>query len=191
MKLPSDFKLTERARGESIVLRPPKWAEYDAWSQLRRDNEAKLAPWEPEWDEKYLTRPSYRARLARFKRLMADGTGYPFHIFLGSSDHFIGACHVTGIRRHVAQSGQIGYWLGDPFTQKGYARAAVRAVTRFSFETLGLHRIEAAVQATNHRSVKLLEACGYTREGTAREYLRINGVWQDHEIYARLSSDIA
>lgn len=190
MKVGTDTTLFERARGDGVYLRHPKWAEYDAWADLRRANEAELAPWEPEWDLEHLSRPSYRSRLARFKRLVADGSGYPFHIFLASNEHFIGACHVTGIKRHVSQSAQLGYWIGEAYARKGYARAAVRAATRFSFETLGLHRVEAAVQADNVRSIRLLEACGYSKEGTARGYLRINGQWRDHDIYARLSTDI-
>jgi len=54
---------------------------------------------------------------------------------------------------------------------------------------LGLHRIEAAVQADNLPSIKVLEASGFCREGMARGYLKINGVWQDHIIYALLSGD--
>jgi len=52
-----------------------------------------------------------------------------------------------------------------------------------------LHRIEAGVQANNTASIKVLTAMGYSREGTARGYLKINGTWQDHDIYAKLSSD--
>jgi len=52
-----------------------------------------------------------------------------------------------------------------------------------------LHRIEAGVQADNAASIKVLNAMGYQREGTARGYLKINNKWQDHDIYAKLSSD--
>ena len=96
---------------------------------------------------------------------------------------------VIDVRRHVAQSAQIGYWLGEEHSGKGFARAAVRATTKFCFENLGLHRVEAAVQPDNERSIRLLEAIGFQHEGRARGALKINGVWQDHEIYALLSSD--
>jgi len=52
-----------------------------------------------------------------------------------------------------------------------------------------LHRIEAAVQSDNAASIKVLKASGFTYEGQARGYLKINGVWRDHDIYARLSGD--
>jgi [ribosomal protein S5]-alanine N-acetyltransferase len=57
------------------------------------------------------------------------------------------------------------------------------------FQTLGFHRLEAACLPSNTASIKLLEKTGFKREGLARRYLRINGVWQDHLLYALLDSD--
>ena len=67
--------------------------------------------------------------------------------------------------------------------------AAVRAVIPFVFDSLELHRLEAACLPTNTASIKLLEKTGFKREGLARRYLRINGVWQDHLLYALLDTD--
>jgi ribosomal-protein-alanine N-acetyltransferase len=57
------------------------------------------------------------------------------------------------------------------------------------FDSLELHRLEAACLPANVASIKLLERTGFTREGMARRYLKINGVWQDHLLYALLESD--
>jgi len=62
-------------------------------------------------------------------------------------------------------------------------------VLPFCFETLRLHRVEAACIPTNTASIRLLERCGFLREGFARQYLCINGVWQDHVLFARLNDD--
>jgi ribosomal-protein-alanine N-acetyltransferase len=67
--------------------------------------------------------------------------------------------------------------------------AAVRAVIPFAFSTLRLHRVEAACIPDNIASIRLLERSGFRREGVAREYLCINGIWQDHLLYARLRDD--
>ena len=74
---------------------------------------------------------------------------------------------------------------------RGYMTAAVRAVIPFVFDSLELHRLEAACLPANAASIKLLERTGFTREGMARRYLKINGVWQDHLLYALLESDSA
>ena len=63
--------------------------------------------------------------------------------------------------------------------------AAVRALIPFASITLRLHRLEAACIPEQRRSIGLLEKTGFKREGYARGYLCINGIWQDHLLYAR------
>ena len=64
--------------------------------------------------------------------------------------------------------------------------AAVKALVPFAFHSLRLHRLEAACIPANMGSIRLLEKAGFQREGFAREYLCINGLWQDHLLFARL-----
>jgi ribosomal-protein-alanine N-acetyltransferase len=66
--------------------------------------------------------------------------------------------------------------------------AAVRAIVPFAFASLRLHRLEAACIPSNGGSIKLLEKTGFAREGYAREYLCINGIWQDHLLYAHVNN---
>ncbi len=66
---------------------------------------------------------------------------------------------------------------------------AVLLVVQFGFETLRLHRIEAACIPDNQRSIRVLEKAGFRREGLSRSYLRINGVWRDHLLYALIAGD--
>jgi len=181
--------LTAQTAGRGVTLRHPRWADFEDWASLRRENAQYLIPWEPEWTEAHLTRNSYRLRLNRFKKMTAADKAYPFHVFKGQSDVIIGACNVTHIERGISQSAKLGYWIGQDHTGKGYARSAVRASCQFCFEVLGLHRVEAAVQADNIASIKVLEAVGFQPEGTARGALKINGQWRDHIIYAKLSFD--
>jgi ribosomal-protein-alanine N-acetyltransferase len=65
----------------------------------------------------------------------------------------------------------------------------MRALVPFSFNNLRIHRLEAACITTNAASIRLLEKSGFQREGYARQYLCINGMWQDHLLYARLRDD--
>jgi len=66
---------------------------------------------------------------------------------------------------------------------------AVGLVCDFAFDTLRLHRIEAACIPDNVRSVRVLEKAGFQREGLLRAYLRINGSWQNHYLYALIADD--
>lgn len=173
--------------GGPMRLRHPQWVDYEQWSDIRRADADYLRPWEPDWLAGHLSRASYRTRLSSFKKLVAKDRAYPFHIL--RDDTLIGAVNLTHVERGAAQSAKLGYWVAQSHAGRGHARASVRALTRFAFDTLALHRVEAAVQAENKASIRVLEACGYQREGIARGLLRINGDWADHAIYARLRND--
>ncbi|WP_017931289.1 GNAT family N-acetyltransferase [Robiginitomaculum antarcticum] len=181
--------LFETVAGGGVHLRHPQWADYDAWAELRLSSRQHLQPWEPRWSDDHLTRSAYRARLTRFKKMVAADQGYPFHIFRASDNVMVGAVNLTNVQRKVKQSCALGYWIAQRHSRQGYARAAVRAVSRFAFETLALHRIEAAVGLDNTASRHLLDAAGFTHEGIGRGYLKIDGVWRDHDLMAKLSND--
>jgi ribosomal-protein-alanine N-acetyltransferase len=87
------------------------------------------------------------------------------------------------------QAGTIGYWVGQPHAHRGYMTTALRCCCRRCSAKLNLHRIEAACIPTNAPSIRVLEKCGFTREGLARRYLCINGVWQDHLLFGMLHED--
>ena len=188
MKANSSTVLTGNAAGGSVILSHPRWADFESWVALRRENREFLSPWEPLWNEAHLSRASYRARLSRFKKMTSSGEAFPFHIFRNEDNRLIGACNLTHIDR-IGKSAKLGYWIGEHFNRQGFARASVGSACKFSFETLGLHRIEAAVKPDNEASIRVLSALGFTHEGCARGYLKINGQWTDHDIYAKLSSD--
>jgi ribosomal-protein-alanine N-acetyltransferase len=79
--------------------------------------------------------------------------------------------------------------MGQPYAGQGNMAAGVRAVIPFVFEVLRLRRIEAACLPGNDASIRLLERVGFIREGLARQYLCIDGRWQDHLLFAFLKGD--
>ena len=128
--------------------------------------------------------------MRHYLRDLREDMGYALFIFAASSGSLIGGLTLCNVRRGVTQSCTLGYWVGADYAKQGYMTAAVRAVVPFVFDSLELHRLEAACLPTNAASIKLLEKTGFKREGMARRYLRINGVWQDHLLYALLDSDM-
>jgi [ribosomal protein S5]-alanine N-acetyltransferase len=171
-------------RGDGIYLRPAVSGDFAAWVRLRSESREFLTPWEPLWPEDDLTRAAFRRRLRRQSDEMARDEAFSFLIFDAGADTLLGGLTLGGIRRGVAQSGTLGYWMGAPHAGKGRMTRAVAAAVRFGFATLRLHRIEAACLPENAASQTLLERNGFQREGLARGYLRINGAWRDHLLYA-------
>jgi ribosomal-protein-alanine N-acetyltransferase len=175
--------------GNGVMLRPPQPGDFAEWATLRETSRAFLTPWEPIWPTDDLTRAAFRRRLRRYAEDQRSDQAYTFFIYRKTDNALVGGLTLANVRRGVAQTGSLGYWIGAPHARHGHMTAAVRSILPFAFVTLRLHRLEAACIPTNAASVGLLEKCGFTREGYAREYLCINGIWQDHLLYARLKGD--
>lgn len=178
-----------RVDGRAVFLRPPQPRDWRAWSDLRAGSRGFLAPWEPTWPSDSLTRAAFLRRLRRHAIEWRDDEGYAFLVFAQGGETLVGGISLTNVRRGVAQTGTIGYWVGEPYARRGYISEATRLVCGFAFDQLGLHRVEAACLPHNQASRGLLEKVGFTREGYARGYLRIDGEWRDHILYAMLRED--
>ena len=175
--------------GNGVTLRLPQSGDYAEWAALREASRTFLVPWEPTWPADDLTRGAFRRRLKRYAEDVRNDLAYAFLISRSDDNAMVGGLTIANIRRGVAQAGSIGYWIGAPFSRKGYMTAAMRVLIPFCFGTLRLHRLEAACIPGNTASIRLLENTGFEREGYARSYLCINGTWQDHLLYARLKDD--
>ena len=172
--------------GEGVILRTPQATDHAEWAALREHSREFLTPWEPTWPADDLSRSAFRRRIRRYTEDLRTDQSYAFLIFRSTDGRLVGGLTLANVRRGVAQAGSLGYWMGLPHIRQGYMTAAVRAVIPFAFGTLRLHRLEAACIPTNTASIRLLENTGFVREGYAREYLCINGIWQDHLLYGRL-----
>lgn len=185
-RLPSSVPPALVPRGHGLILRAPQMADYIQWSQLRESSRAFLTPWEPIWPSDDLTRSGYRRRLRRYAEDIAEDKSYPFLVFREENGALIGGITLANVRRGIVQAGTIGYWIGERYARQGLMTTALRVLLPSLFGELHLHRVEAACIPTNVGSVRVLEKCGFRREGLAKRYLCINGVWQDHYLYGLL-----
>lgn len=176
--------------GESIFLRPPQIADYAMWADIRATSRAFLKPWEPSWANDDLTRNAFRRRIRRYQQETREGQAHALFIFRKQDEQLVGGLNLSNIRRGVTQAASLGYWMGESFAGQGYMSAAVRSTLPFAFNSLGLHRVEAACIPDNQRSINLLQRLGFQREGYAREYLCIDGRWRDHVLFAILKKDL-
>ena len=177
-------------RAGQVYLRVPQMADFQGWAELRASSRDFLTPWEPTWPRDDLSKSSFRRRLKRYGRDMRDDLAYPFFLFEIDSDNIIGGLTLSNVRRGVAQSCALGYWIGQPYARNGYMTAAVTAIIPYVFKTLQLHRLEAACLPINEASVRLLKRSGFNEEGYAQGYLRINGKWQDHLLFGLIADDM-
>lgn len=176
-------------RSERVVLRLPQGRDYESWRRVREESRDFLKPWEPLRPVDELSRRSYRQHLSRYVQEAHERTSFTFFLLPPGGGEVLGGITVGNIRRGVAQCCTLGYWMGEAHAGKGLMRAAVELLKPFVFEVEGLHRIEAACLPSNARSMRLLERTGFRREGYLKKYLKIDGSWEDHHLYALLAED--
>jgi ribosomal-protein-alanine N-acetyltransferase len=177
-----------RLVGDTVYLRPPERSDYEEWATLRARSRGFLTPWEPSWPPDALSRANFRARLQRYGEDWRSDQAYNFCIF-NWEHRLVGGVGLSNLRRGVAESASLGYWVGEPWARRGYMTAALPLVLDFAFGRLRLHRVEAACLPSNVPSKTLLARAGFREEGYARQYLCIDGKWQDHVLFAILRSD--
>ncbi len=177
-------------KGQFVYLRYPDVTDWDAWAELRETSREFLTPWEPLWPADDLTRTAFKRRIRRYLRDIKDDTAYPFFIFRKSDRALVGGVTISNVRRGVTQACSVGYWTGEPHARRGYMRDGLRTLVLHAIKDLGFHRIEAACLPNNAPSKALLKQTGFTEEGYARKYLRINGSWQDHILFGLIENDL-
>lgn len=184
------YELTDTVETVRLTMRFPVMDDYEQWVGLRNQSRAFLVPWEASWPADDLSRSAFAYRLKHYRGNVRKDEAYPLLLFKADDNNqLVGGITISNVRRGIAQTAQLGYWIGQPFANQGYMTEAVRAVADFCFGQLGLNRVEAACLLKNNPSTCVLEKCGFSREGIARKYLKINGVYQDHILFALLKDD--
>lgn len=152
-------------------------------------NRAHLSPWEPVPVPGFHTIEGQRARSLESAASRAAGRGAEFAIVEDEGGALVGRVGLSGIMRGPFQSAHLGYLVDAAHCGRGYASEAVRQLLTVAFGELRLHRVEAAVMPANTASLRAIARAGFREEGLARRYLLINGVWEDHRIFARTVED--
>ena len=109
-------------------------------------------------------------------------------ISLLQKDVFVGLCGMK-ISQDRFRMGEIYYKLAPEFWGKGYATEVGKALIKFGFEEMNLHRIDAGAHIENVASIRVLEKIGMIREGQHRKILPIRGDWYDNYHYAIIETD--
>lgn len=124
-------------------------------------------------------------QLSERSRLL--GTDFSFGIFSG--DKLIGKIALEAVRRGPYESAFLSAWLDKDSQGQENIETAFVLLCKFGFEDLGLNRIECAVLPDNEAVQKALKKVGVESEGTAREYLLVDGESRDHLRYVITATD--
>lgn len=172
-----------------IYLRFLEPTDAAAALDLLERNRDFFRPFDPYRPPEHWTEQGQGDLLEASAQRCKHGDEYPFGVFLVSNDLLIGRVTLSNVVRRAFQNAYIGYSLDQDFNGRGFMTTAVSATVDFAFGPGELHRVQAAVMPDNISSIRVVEKAGFRREGFAPNYLRINGRWRDHNLYATTAED--
>ena len=179
-----------RLEDPPTAIRPTSLEDADEQLALRQANREHTTPWDPRRDDSFYTIAGQRLELELDARAWSAGTAYAFAVLaVDEDDRLVGRVALANVVRGPWQNATLGYWVDQRSGGRGHAARAVRLALRYAFDEVGLHRVQPAVIPRNARSLRVVENVGFRHEGRALRYLKINGIWEDHEIYALTAED--
>ena len=179
--------LTQTDLVDGIDMRPLALEDAKELAAAYSRNRAHLAPWEPTRSSEFFTEAVQSKDIADRIASGKAGSGYSLGLFDGVT--IVGRFNLAGIVRGPFQSAALGYWVDGEYAGRGLATATVKAIVRMAREDLGLHRVEASTLLHNLRSQRVLLNAGFQQIGMAPKYLKIAGIWQDHNLYQAILHD--
>lgn len=156
--------------------------------EFQQQNKVFLAPWEPLRDETFFTEEACHSRVKDSFNAFEQGVALPLVALCTRSQRVIATCNFSNIIRGVFQACHFGYAIDQGYEGQGIMTEVLEASIDYVFSELKLHRVMANYMLKNVRSGRLLQRLGFEKEGVAREYLKINGQWQDHILTAKINT---
>jgi [ribosomal protein S5]-alanine N-acetyltransferase len=175
------MSLDSLQKGKAVYLRRPVRGDLEELLSLVSASRRLHRPWiYPPSTEQAFHAYIERASSERFLGCL---------ICLRETSAIVGVANISEIVRGVFQSAYLGFYGHMAYSGRGLMREGLTLVLRHAFRKMKLHRIEANVQPDNHRSLALVRALGFQREGFSPKYLKIGGRWRDHERWALLADN--
>jgi ribosomal-protein-alanine N-acetyltransferase len=163
-----------------VYIRPPALTDQGEFVGSARASHKLHRPWS--------VAPSSSLQFRAYLERMAQPGSATFLVCRRDTDQIVGVVNVTNIVLGLFRSAYLGYYAFAGHEGQGLMREGLHAVIRHAFLSLKLHRLEANIQPGNTKSIALVRACGFAKEGYSPRYLKIGGRWRDHERWAILAS---
>lgn len=156
--------------------------DFELINLYEKTNRMHLQPWEPLRENQHFDIVNTKNRVEQQVESMQAGSSVFFLLLAPGGEQVLGRCNYTNIVRGVFQACNLGFSVAESVQGQGWMKKSLQVSNRHCFEKMGLHRIMANHLPRNVRSERLLESLGFEKEGYARSYLKIAGVWEDHTL---------
>ncbi len=172
-----------------LIVRLANYRDASAIARYYSQNRAFLKPYEPTRSEEFFTTGFWQIQVEN--NLLEFQHDYSLRLFLFEQKaprEVIGVINFTQFFRAPSHSCVLGYSLAEHKQGNGLMREALNPAIDYVFKELKFHRIMASYMPRNQRSGNLLKSLGFIVEGYARDYLQIDGKWEDHILTSRINS---
>lgn len=167
---------------EDIVVRTAEPTDGKLISDYFIANRQHLKAWEPKRDDAFFTESGWTQRLIKLSELHKMGLGYYLLVLDRSSNEMLGTISFSNLTRFPFHACNVGYSLAQTAQGRGAMTRGLTLAVNYMFKVQNLHRIMASYMPRNSRSEAVLERLGFSKEGFAKDYLLINGKWEDHNL---------
>ena len=164
------------ARMARILIRHPARADMKAFLAAVATSGKLHKPW--------ISAPDTPAKFRAFLQRASDPQNQCFLVCRKDDGALVGVINVSNIIHGLFKSAFLGYYAFEGQAGQGLMKEGLNAVVKHAFTKLKLHRLEANIQPGNAPSIALVKACGFRKEGLSPRYLKVRGLWRDHERWA-------
>lgn len=172
-----------------LILRLPGRGDEGAIARYYIENRQHLQPYSPTFDEDIFSLKAWRARIDATMAEYLSGRSVRLLMLPREGGRVVGVANFTSITGFPSHLCHLGYSIAVAEQGKGLATEALAAAIEHVFTRQRLHRIEANYMPRNLASARVLEKLGFVIEGHARDYLLIDGRWEDHVRTSRTNPD--
>lgn len=164
-----------------LILRMANHEDIQRIISYFSHNKTYLTPYYPLWEDGFFSEEYWRLQVeTNLHELVNDRSLRLFMFPKENLDIIIGTINFNNFVRGAAQYCHVGYSLAQTWQGQGYMVEGLSLAVNYVFQQLKMHRIMACYMPHNQRSGNLLKKLGFVVEGYARDYLLINGKWEDH-----------
>nr|WP_216606587.1 ribosomal protein S5-alanine N-acetyltransferase [Vibrio sp. 99-70-13A1] len=171
-------------RDGDLILRTAAPGDAEMISQYFITNRPYLKPWEPAREELFFSVEGWSQRLIKLHELHRMGLGYYCLLINAETNEMLGTVSFSNLSRFPFHACNVGYSLAESAQGHGYMRRGLKLAKDYMFDVQNVHRLMAGYMPRNKRSENVLNHLGFEREGYAKDYLQINGQWEDHILTA-------
>lgn len=170
-----------------ITVRTAQLEDAEGLADYFVTNRDYLKPWEPQREAAFFEVTGWQLRLIKLEELHRLALGYYCLIIDVNSQQIVGTISFSNVTRFPFYACHVGYSLAESAQGRYIMTRALYMACEYLFKQQNIHRIMAAYMPSNHRSAAVLERVGFSREGLAKDYLLINGQWQDHVLVSLIN----